>query len=251
MEETISLKDLFATLKKRALLIITITVLAVLVSGVTSFFLLTPIYQSSTQLLVNQSKDEATAYNYNEVQTNLQLIDTYNVIMKSPAILDKVIDELQLDMTVSALESKITVASEQNSQVVKVSVTDEDPVMAAKIANTVASTFQKEIVDIMNVDNVSILAKAEVSDSASPIKPQPLMNIAIALVVGLMIGVGIAFLLEYLDNTIKTEQDIERILGMPIIGVIGEIEATNGHAEAKTGSLSRTGRGEPIGTQKV
>ena len=120
MEETISLKDLFATLKKRALLILTITVLAVLVSGVTSFFLLTPIYQSSTQLLVNQSKDEGSTYNTGEIQANLQFIDTYNVIMKSPAILDKVIDELELDMTPSALADKITVASEQNSQVVKV-----------------------------------------------------------------------------------------------------------------------------------
>ena len=248
MEETISLKDLFATLKKRALLILTITVLAVLVSGVTSFFLLTPIYQSSTQLLVNQSKDEGTTYNTAEIQANLQFIETYNVIMKSPAILDKVIDELELDMSPSALANKITVASEQNSQVVKVSVTDENPEMAAKIANTVAGTFQKEIVEIMNVDNVSILAKAEVSDHASPIKPQPLMNIAIALVVGLMLGVGIAFLLEYLDNTMKTEQDIERILGVPVIGVIGQIDASNSQMETKA---YRSGRGEPIGAEKI
>ena len=111
-------------------------------------------------------------------------------------------------------------------------------------------TFQKDIVKIMNVDNVSILAKAEVSDQASPIKPQPLMNIAIALVVGLMLGVGIAFLLEYLDHTIKTEQDIERILDMPVIGVIGQIEATNAQMEARA-HASRSGRGEPIGTEKI
>ena len=248
MEETISLKDLFTTLKKRALLILTITILAVLVSGVTSFFLLTPIYQSSTQLLVNQSKDEGTPYNATEIQANLQFIDAYNVIMKSPAILDKVIDELELDMSPSALGEKITVASEQNSQVVKVSVTDENPEMAALIANTVADTFQKDIVKIMNVDNVSILAKAEVSDQASPIKPQPLMNIAVALVVGLLLGVGIAFLLEYLDNTMKTEQDIEKILEMPVIGVIGQIEASSAYMEAKA-RASKSGRGEPIGAE--
>ena len=156
MEETISLKDLFATLKKRAWLITIITVLAVLISGVTSFFILTPIYQSSTQLLVNQAKSEESAYNYNEVQTNLQLIETYNVIMKSPAILDKVIEKLNLDISATELTNKITVASEQNSQVVNVSVTDEDPHMAAKIANTTAEIFKEEIVEIMNVDNVSI-----------------------------------------------------------------------------------------------
>ena len=242
MEETISLKDLFATLKKRAWLITIITVLAVLISGVTSFFILTPIYQSSTQLLVNQAKSEETIYSSNQVQTNLQLIETYNVIMKSPAILDKVIEELNLDISAGALTSKITVASEQNSQVVNVSVTDEDPHMAAKIANTTAEIFKEEIVEIMNVDNVSILAKATVSDQASPIKPQPLMNIAIALVVGLMLGVGIAFLMEYLDHTIKTEQDIERILELPVIGVIGVIEETNGQMESRA-RAKRAGRG--------
>ncbi|OCA84616.1 YveK family protein [Bacillus sp. FJAT-27986] len=242
MEETISLKDLFATLKKRAWFITMITVLAILISGVTSFFILTPIYQSSTQLLVNQAKSEEALYNQNMVQTNLQFIETYNVIMKSPAILDKVIEELDLDLSADELTDKITVASEQNSQVVNVSVTDENPHMAAKIANTTAEVFKEEIVEIMNVDNVSILAKATVSDNDSPIKPQPLLYIAVAMVVGLMVGVGLAFLMEHLDHTIKTEQDIERILDLPVIGVIGVIEADNTQMEART-RTKRSGRG--------
>ena len=90
MEETISLKELFQTLKKRLGLIVVITALAVIVSGIVSFFMITPIYQASTQLLVNQAKSEQAEYNTSTVQTNLQLINTYNVIIKSPAILDKV-----------------------------------------------------------------------------------------------------------------------------------------------------------------
>ncbi|WP_254636363.1 Wzz/FepE/Etk N-terminal domain-containing protein, partial [Bacillus sp. GbtcB15] len=82
-----SLKELFLTLKKRLSLIIIITAIATATSGIVSYFLLTPIYQSSTQILVNQSKDEQQVYNAGEVQTNLQLINTYNVIIKSPAIL--------------------------------------------------------------------------------------------------------------------------------------------------------------------
>jgi capsular polysaccharide biosynthesis protein len=226
MEETISLKDLLQTLKKRLNLILTITLLAILVSGVISYFFLTPIYQSSTQLLVNQSKDEQAMYNYNEVQTNLQLINTYNVIIKSPAILDLVIKELKLDMSFGELNDKVTVASEKNSQVVNISVQDPDAKRAAKIANKTAEVFTREIPQIMNVDNVSILAKAQVGEKQSPIKPKPMLNIAIALVVGLMAGVGLAFLLEYFDNTIKTEQDIEKVLGMPVLGVITTITET-------------------------
>jgi capsular polysaccharide biosynthesis protein len=226
MEETISLKELLQTLKKRLNLILTTTLLAIMVSGIISYFFLTPIYQSSTQLLVNQSKNEQAMYNYNEVQTNLQLINTYNVIIKSPAILDLVIKELKLDMSTDELNNKITVASEKNSQVVNISAQDPDAKRAAKIANKTAEIFTREISKIMNVDNVSILAKAQVGEKQSPIKPKPLLNIAIALVVGLMAGVGLAFLLEYFDNTIKTEQDIEKILGMPVLGVITTITET-------------------------
>ena len=104
MEETISLKELFQTLKKRMSLIVRITAIAVIVSGIVSYFLITPIYQSSTQLLVNQAKSEQTAYNPSEVQTNLQLINTYNVIIKSPAILDKVAAQLGTDLTTAAIK---------------------------------------------------------------------------------------------------------------------------------------------------
>ncbi|MBX9974456.1 YveK family protein [Cytobacillus firmus] len=246
MEETISLKELFQTLKKRFSLIIAITIVAVMISGIVSYFLLTPIYQSSTQILVNQAKDEQGVYTAGEVQTNLQLINTYNVIIKSAAILELVKEELNLDITTGALNEKITVQSEQSSQVVTISVQDENPQMAADIANKTAEVFQKEIVNIMNVNNVTILAKAELGENPSPVKPQPLLNIAIAMVVGLMAGVGIAFLLEYLDNTIKDEQDIEKAVGLPVLGVIATIEETN-----ESPSLSERSsrlRGETIGS---
>ncbi|WP_433745246.1 YveK family protein [Falsibacillus pallidus] len=249
MEETISLKELMETLRKRIWLIISITVVAAIVSAVVSFYVLTPIYQASTQLLVNQSKDQNAMYNTNEVQTNLQLINTYNVIMKSPVILEKVIQNLDLDMTVSQLNSKISVQSEKDSQVVNVSVQDPDPALAADIANSTALVFQENIVNIMNVDNVSILAKAVVQDHQSPIKPKPLLNIAIAIVVGLMAGVGLSFLLEYLDNTIKTEQDVEKVLGLPVLGAIAVIETHNQEEEElKADRRSRVRGGKVLGS---
>jgi capsular polysaccharide biosynthesis protein len=247
MEETISLRELMDTLKKRISLILFITLTAVIVSGGVSFFLLTPIYQSSTQLLVNQSKSEQPAINPGEIQTNLQLMKTYNVIIKSPTILDKVIDDLGLDMTASQLNSKITVGSEGESQVLNLSVQDTDPKKAAEIANTTATVFQNEIPKIMNVDNVSILAKAEVGEKQAPIKPKPLLNIAIAMVVGLMAGVGIAFLLEYLDNTVKTEQDVEKLLGVPVLGSITRIQDQELQKTSRSERKSRV-RGETLGS---
>ncbi|MER2061259.1 MAG: Wzz/FepE/Etk N-terminal domain-containing protein, partial [Niallia sp.] len=118
MEETISLKELFDTLKKRIVLIISLTLIAMIVSGVVSYFVITPEYKSSTQILVNQKKDESSAViNSGEVQANVQMISTYSVILKSAAILNNVKEELNLDMSVPELNSKITVESAQNSQV--------------------------------------------------------------------------------------------------------------------------------------
>jgi capsular polysaccharide biosynthesis protein len=246
MEETISLRELFYTLRKRIWMIISIAVVATVASGIISFYVLTPIYSSSTQLLVNQEKSDQPMYNIGEIQTNLQLINTYNVIIKSPAILDLVAKELDIDVTSEQLNEKITVGSEKDSQVLSISVQDADPQMATDIANTTAKVFQNEIVKIMNVDNVSILAQAKTKENPSPIKPQPVLNMAIALVVGLMAGVGLTFLLEYMDNTIKNEMDVEKVLGLPVLGAIhtmSEKDLINGLGNKQQAEV----RGESFG----
>ncbi len=250
MEETISLRDLFRVLRKRLWLIALITIIAATISAVISFFVLTPVYQTNTQILVNQAKSEQQLYNAGAVQTNVQLISTYNDIIKSPAVLDKVIDQLNLDSSAEALSGKIQITSSENSQVAQITVQDTDAKRATEIANATASVFQKEVPKIMNVDNVSILSKADLAASKSPVKPQPILNIAIALVVGLMVGIGLSFLLEYLDNTIKTEQDIEHVLELPVMGVITNIKnvpkATNVQYPDMTARVPQ--RGETFGS---
>jgi capsular polysaccharide biosynthesis protein len=224
MEETISLKDIALTLRKRLKLIVLITVAAVAVSGIISYFILTPVYEASTQILVNQkSGSDQPILDPNQIRTNVEMINTYSIIIKSPTILDQVVEDLDLQQSTDTLTSKITVNSEQNAQVFNLTVQDEDPAQAVELANVISETFRDEVPKIMNVDNVKVLSKAVLKDNPAPIKPKPLLNIAIALVIGLMAGVGIAFLLEYLDNTIKTEEDIQNVLQLPVLGVIPKI----------------------------
>ena len=250
MEETISLRELFQVLRKRLWLIVLITIIAATVSAVISFFVLTPVYESKTQILVNQAKNDQQLYNNQTVQTNVQLINTYNDIIKSPAILDKVIKELKLDGSAQSLSGQIQVTNAENSQVAQIVVQDTSAKRATEIANTTAFVFKKEVPKIMNVDNVSVLSKATLGESASPVKPQPLMNIAIAVVVGLIVGIGLSFLLEYLDNTLKTEQDIENLLELPVMGVITTIKdvpkATNVQRPDVTARVPQ--RGETLGS---
>lgn len=225
MEETISLKEIFEVIKKRFWLITSFVLGAALIAAVVSYFVLTPTYESTSQFIVNQGKEDPTAqYSVNDIRMNVEMINTYNVIITSNAILEEVVEELSLPYSASQLETKIQVSSAQNSQIVNVTVTDPDPALATQIANTTVSIFQEQVPDLMNVDNVKILSEAQLSANPSPVAPKPKLNIAIAIVLGGMIGVGLAFLLEYLDTTITTEDDIDKHLGLPVLGTISHIE---------------------------
>ncbi|HDR7827328.1 Wzz/FepE/Etk N-terminal domain-containing protein [Bacillus cereus] len=247
MEETISLKELFHILKKRLAMILAITFIVAIVMAIISFFFMTPLYQSSTQILVNQKKQEGTAIQIGEIQSNIQLTNTYKVIIKSPVILDQVNEKLNLKMTAQDLTGKINVANEKDSQVISITVEDKNPKLARDIANATADVFKGEVAKIMNVDNVTVLSKAEVAENQSPIKPRPMLNVAIACIVGLIASVGLAFLLEYLDNTVKKEEDVENLLGLPVLGIVARMdeETTNMKSHAPT---SRKVRGQTIGS---
>lgn len=242
-ETTIDLKEYFQILMKRVWLVVLVTFIATVTSGIVSFFVITPIYEASTQLLVNkgETNKEFMAPDMNDIQTNLKLIETYNVIIKSPRILEVAVSDMKLNLTAEQLSGKIKVNAVQNSQVMSITVSDPDPMVAVDIANGVARTFQKEVKTIMNVDNVQILAEAKKDKVYSPVKPKPLLNMVIAFVVGLMTSIGIVFLLEYLDNTLKTEQDIERVLGLPVLGSIATMENANDRSSKKGKSSATVG----------
>lgn len=178
---------------------------------------------TSTQILVNQQRNEQSSFTSQDIQLNLQLIDTYSVIIRSPIILSKVISKLDLDTTPDLLAEKITVTSAQNSQVVNITVHDPNIRIAVDIANATVEVFQTEIQHLMNVDNVKILSPAIELKNQLPIKPDPILNSVVAGVIALLLGIGISFLLDYLDLTVKTEQDVEKLTGLPIIGIVSHI----------------------------
>ncbi|RUL55165.1 YveK family protein [Lysinibacillus antri] len=238
MEESISLLNILKIIRKWMLLIISLVFVCSGISAIISYYVLPPIYEAETQILVNQ-KTNGQEYAWSQLETDLQLIDTYNVIIKSPVILNKVINKLNLKTTPESLSGQIYVLNEDNSKVVNIRVEDESPLQSVEIANMVAEVFKEEIPTLMNVDNISILSVAKLSENPSPVKPNKLLNVAIAAVIGLMLGIGLAFLFAFLDTTIKTEQDIEEILALPIMGIVSSIS----EKDLEVSLPSRTTRG--------
>jgi len=224
-EETIELREILRIIRKRIWIVLLITLIATTASGVMSYFFITPIYQASTQLLVNSSKDNSiNSLTANDVRFSLDIIQTYIEVIKSPRILDQAAQELGLKINALQLEKKLDISTVKQSQIISITAEDPDQHVAAKIANGIASTFQREIPKIMKVDNVQILAEAKQEENPSPVKPRPILNIAIAFVVGLMTSIGLIFLIEYLDNSLKNEADVERYLGLPVLGMVAPID---------------------------
>ena len=245
-----SLQDILKIVKGRLLLIISLTIVAVSIAVVISFYILTPIYQAQTQILVNPKGDseEVYSYSWSQIETDLQLINTYNDIIKSPVILSKVIEDLQLATTPGQLSNQISLSSKDGSKVLYIKVLDEDPELAVNIANTTVQIFKEEIPLLMNIDNINILSEATLSENSTPVSPNKKRNIAIGAVIGIMLGIGLAFLLEFLDTTIKDEKDVEEILGTPIMGMVGSIQLEKGK---KSSSKTQRVRGsQNVGIEK-
>ncbi len=210
-------------LYRRLFLILSFVIIAGGLAALISVFFMKPIYAAETQLLINEKKIEGEDRSPETFERDLQLINTYNIIIKSPAVIDVVIADLQLEMDFETLVSKISVTNEENSRVVNIQVEDEDPEQAVIIANSIAEVFKAEIPLLMSIDNINILSVAKMSENPIPVKPNVILNSVIGVFVGLLVGVGLAFFIETFDSTIKGEEDVEEFLQLPILGLISSI----------------------------
>lgn len=220
-EVELDLKELIYIIRERLWFIILITVLAVGISAIISYFVLEPVYKASTTLMVGKPPEyytEGAQLQIQDLNLNQRLARTYGEIVKSRGVSELVISRLKLDLTPEQLKNKTSVDLVKDTEFITISVTDTDPEQSAIIANKVAEIFQDRVIEMMKVDNVQVLDSAIVPKA--PIKPRPGLNMAIAGVLGIMLSIFIVFLLEYLDNTVKTSEDIEKYLELHVIGVI-------------------------------
>lgn len=223
MEETISLKEIFEILRKHITTILISMFVGLALAGIATFFVITPKYSSQAQLIVTLPQTETT--NANDVNTNLQMINTYKDMIVSDLVLNEVKDRLETEnnvkMTAGEIGDAIAVNQSQNSQMFSIQATSTNAVTAQQIANTTSLVFQENAKDVMNVDKISIVSSAVAS--SSPISPNNKLNLAIGLVLGIMVGVGLAFLLELLDRTVKDDKFVTDTLGFTVLGTVPQM----------------------------
>lgn len=220
--EELDLKDLYFMVKKRLWLVILLLLLSTITAGVVSIFVMTPEYSTYTTLMLGKPADydSTEAINYQDIQINQKLIGTYAEIAKSKTVLNEVVNRLSFDMTLGELSNSLQVSLLNNTEIIKITIQGTSPEKITEISNVLSEVFMARVSELMRIDNVQILDKAVVPNA--PVSPKTKLNIAIAGVLSIMLAFFIIFLIEMFDHTIKVPEDIEKHLGLPVLGMIPE-----------------------------
>ena len=238
MEETISLKEIFGILRKHLALIFIGLFAGVAISGVVTFFVITPQYSSRAQLIVSLPQNGNAVNNVNDVNFNLQMLNTYKDIIKESDALaanvqTELADKYDIHMTPSEIKANLQVTQSQNSQMFSISATSSKALNAEYIANTAAEVFQQTVADVLtNVESITIVSRA--TASTSPVSPNNKLNLAIGLALGVIVSVGLSFLIELFDRTVKDPKYVSEKLGISILGVVPEMSSKELKATTKT-----------------
>jgi len=224
MEETVSIGEVFLILKKHLILILICSLLGTVIAGGVTFLLITPKYRAASELVV-QSKESENSNLQSDVNANVMLINTYKDMIMGNQVMKKVQEQLtqknNYNLSREDIKQMVAVTQSQNSQMFKIEVTSDNPDEAMIISNTVSDVFKKNAASVLNVNKVTITSTAEIP--LNPISPNNKLNIMIGAVLGLMLGIGIAFLLELFDKTVKDERYITEELNLPLISSISEM----------------------------
>ncbi|EHA0993362.1 capsular biosynthesis protein [Clostridium perfringens] len=222
-ENTISLQEIAYALKKRWKLIAIITIAATLVSAILSFFVIKPQYEATTKLFIGKQETSQNAANYDnsDVMMYQKLMKTYAELVKTSDLVTKAVKSANLNYNQNEIKdilNNLNVTSSADTQILDLSFKGGNPKEVLKVTETITNEFISESKELIPNGNVQVIQKPQLPEY--PVSPNKKLNILIAFVLGFMVGVGIVSLMEYLDNTFKSREELEKTLDLPIIGAI-------------------------------
>lgn len=219
--EEIDIKEILYEVWRSKLLIILLLIIGIVVGVIYSAFFVSPIYKSSTTIVLSKATTSSSASNTitsTDITMNQKLVSTYSEIIRSRSVINQVKENLSINIS----ESNISVKSKENTELLEITVKYEEPVMAAKIANNIAEVFASKVKEVYNIENVSVIDVAEIPQEPDNINT--VKNVGMFAIGALVIAIFIIFIKMYFSNTIKSQEDAERLLGLPVLAVIPEIK---------------------------
>lgn len=226
-EEVIRIEDIVYALKKRWIMILSVTLVFTLAAAGLSFFVIKPKYEAKVKVFIGKEETKGTNSDYdnNDIAMYQKLMKTYAEVIKTKdAVKDALedIDQSSAQNNVNRVLAGLTVSPGADTQIMEVKYTTTDKAEILPVLNSVTKEFINNSAELIPNGNVQIIEKAEIPDS--PVSPNKVLNTIIGFMLGLMISIGITFLLEYMDNTVRNKDDLEKLLDIPVIGNVPKID---------------------------
>lgn len=219
----ISIVDVFIMLKKRWLLIVSMVISFLIIGSI--YVVLsapTPVYQSTLTFLIDYRSNPEGIITESDIQYSKMLANTYSSIVDTPAVLEDVVKTLDLNMTPEQLTYSVSISPVGSNPILKIAVNDTNPILARDIAKEVMNVFSKKLIETTKYDSTSVLEDAKISNI--PINQSSTKTIVFIGLIGFMLSVSLVFLLEYLDRTIKSPDQLEELFNIPVLGSIPEVK---------------------------
>lgn len=221
-DQVIRLDEIFEALKKRWLMIVTIALIATIASAALNFFVIKPQYEASTKVFIGKDENEGQNYNQNDVLMYQKLMKTYSEAIKTKDLVYRGLKGTSLQLEPSNVLNNLTVVTVADTQILQIKYKSKNPQEAKAVIEVISDEFIKTSKELVPNGNIKVIEAVELPEK--PVSPNKKMNIAIAFLLGLMVGVALAFLLEFLDNTFKNKDQLERELDIPVIGSIPTVK---------------------------
>lgn len=217
----ISIGDILDSLKKGWKLIVVITLCITILSGIISFFVIKPKYEATTKVFIGKETGIEQGYSQSDVVMYQQLMKTYSEAIKTNDLVKRSLMKVDTELKVTEVLEELTVVNVANTQILEIRLRGRNPVEVRDIVAAITEEFIITSKTLVPNGNVQVIEEVVVPEN--PVSPNKTLNIVIAFVIGLMVGVGLCFLLEFMDNTFKSKHQLEREVDLPVIGVIPDI----------------------------
>ena len=221
-QNTVSIHELYAILKKCMVLIIIAGLLGGAVTYCVCNFLVDPVYRASAKMIVNSREEQVSSITNDQLTSAQNLVDTYAIIIRSQPVLEPVIDALELPLNVEKLAKKVSVTSVNNTQVMEIAVESTNREQALNIVSEIVSICPDIIIDAVEAGSVKTIEPAHIQ--SKPVAPHTNLFTLLAAFLCMFLVVVVAIARFLLDNTYKSENDLRNDLELPVLGVIPDYE---------------------------
>lgn len=223
MEKDVNFQRILTAIR-RGWKTIVITVLTItLISSTTTFFLIKPTYETQVKLFIGKEETKKEGYNESEVHMYQKLLKTYSEVIKTKDLANAAIKKANIDIKPAEVLNNLTIVPVADTQILEIKYKSTSPTDGYNLINSIKDEFIKLSEDIVQKGNIQVLESAQIPKK--PVSPNKVLNIGLSIVLSLGLGAGIVLLKEFMNNSFRGKEEIEKELGLPVIGVIPDINS--------------------------